>query len=198
MVATSKFDISQHRFPLKPSRLAHSLLSKCHCCVVSYLWKGPVTLRKTEVTLHFETMLKTDWTQNVFVCEHTFLVRKHCCVKEKHCISKQIPGWPSGQRAREFAKLESPSETASSVFLERKGIPPPPPHWDSIIGMFLERKCRLFLRLLSISLLFTTRKPAQPWRVSPFFVYDSVKEVTYGFQRAKVTMRRDFVGTELF
>lgn len=75
---------------------------------------------------------------------------------------------------------------------------PPPPHWDSIIGMFLERKCRLFLRLLSISLLFTTRKPAQPWRVSPFFVYDSVKEVTYGFQRAKVTMRRDFIGTELF
>lgn len=46
MVATSKFDISQHRFTLKPSRLAHSLLSKCHCCVVSYLWKGPCDTEK--------------------------------------------------------------------------------------------------------------------------------------------------------
>lgn len=63
--------------------------------------------------------------------------------------------------------------------------------WDSTIGIFLERKVRLFLKLLSFSLLFMSRKPAQPWQMSPFFVYSYVEGVTVDFGEKKL-------GTELF
>jgi hypothetical protein len=54
--------------------------------------------------------------------------------------------------------------------------------------MFLGRKGTLFLRLLSVLMLFMSRSPAQPWRVSPFFVYACVEGVTYGFLREEITM----------
>lgn len=57
--------------------------------------------------------------------------------------------------------------------------------WDSTIGIFLERKVRLFLKLLSFSLLFMGRKPAQPWQMSLFFVYSYVERVIVDFREKK-------------